>query len=63
MYRKWAIERLRFPRVAFSRFFLGRLLGEPGRPDRQHMVIRDALGLFSAEAPVHIDLPYRWHRT
>lgn len=64
IYRKWALERIKFPRLVLSPFFLGRLLGEPGHPERQRAVIDAALRLLeNADGPGEfVGLPYRWMR-
>ena len=64
IYRQWALERLKLPRVLFSRFFLGRLLGEPGRSDRQHAMIRLALSMLEGKhvGDTHVHAPWRWMR-
>jgi len=52
------------PRALFLRFPFGHALGEPGRPQQHHQVLRLALGLlFEAEAPGTIqDAGLRWRR-
>ncbi len=62
VFRKWGMERIRIPRMVTTRFFLGRLLGEPGNSDQQRVVIEDALGVLEgATVPgTVVDLPYRW---
>ena len=57
IYRRWALERLEFPRVVFSPFFLGRLLGEPGNAPQQRTMIERALQLFSSDQPGATDDP------
>jgi hypothetical protein len=60
-YRRWAVERLKFPRVLFSPFFLGRLLGEPGNAAQQRAMVERALALLSTGTPGATDDPdMRW---
>ena len=51
-------------RAAYARFPMGNPLGEPNRPDQQHLVIEALLRLVEdAEGPgTFVELPYRWKR-
>ena len=54
-------ERVRFPRLALTRFPRGATVGTPGRPEQQHLVLEDALGLLGLDkAQIEpMVLPYR----
>lgn len=64
IYRRWALDRIKFPRLVLSPFFIGRLLGEPGHPERHRAVIAAALGLLenASQPGAFVELPYRWMR-
>jgi hypothetical protein len=51
-------------RAAYARFPMGNPLGEPNRPDQQHLMIEALLGLLeTAEGPgTFVELPFRWRR-
>ena len=51
------------PRVAYVRFPHGNPLGEPNRPDQQHLILDALLRLLeTAEGPTFVELPVRWRR-
>jgi len=52
------------PRAVFVKWPMGHPLGEPGRPDQQIVILKDALAaLETLKTPgAIIDLPYRWKR-
>jgi hypothetical protein len=51
------------PRAAFARFPHGNPLGEPHRPDQQHLVLGALLQLLeTVDEPTFVELPFRWRR-
>jgi hypothetical protein len=52
------------PRAAYLRFPHGNPLGEPHRPDQQHLILEALLQMLetATEAPTLIELPFRWKR-
>lgn len=51
-------------RAAYARFPMGNPLGEPHRPDQQHLVLEVLLTLIetATEPGTFVELPYRWKR-
>lgn len=51
------------PRAACLRFPHGNPLGEPHRPDQQHLILEALLRLLeTTTAPTLVELPVRWKR-
>jgi len=52
------------PRAAYLRFPHGNPLGEPNRPDQQHLILEALLQLLetATSAPTLVELPFRWKR-
>jgi hypothetical protein len=62
IYRRWAIERLKMPRVLFTPFFLGRLFGAPFDTERQRDTVGRCLALLrgAAEPGATDTAPFGW---
>ena len=63
IYKRWALERLKFPRVLLSPFFMGRLLGEPGNVAQQRTMVEHVVALLRSSTPGATEEPdLRWQQ-